>query len=638
MPRPRAPRARETEASSEAPSDPLGVFHEATRRWFASTLGAPTPIQARAFPVLAAHASALLLAPTGSGKTLAAFLAALDHLMFRADALGATLGAEPPGVEVLYLSPLKALGADVERNLRAPLAGLARMAEAGGFAFRAPTVGVRTGDTPARERAELSRRPPSILITTPESLYLLLTSAARASLTRVRTVIVDEIHTMVATKRGAHLFTSLERLEELRAREPGRAQLQRIGLSATQRPLELVARVLGGLEPVPDAPRDARDAPPMRPRPVQVLEDRSKKSLVLSVELPEPPPAGPPEAVGRAERGPPADLASPWPGIHARLVELVRAHRSTMIFVNSRRLAERLAAALNELAGEELALAHHGSVARERRRFIEERLKSGSLPALVATSSLELGIDVGAVELVVQVEAPPSVAAGLQRVGRSGHSVGATSRGVLVPKHASDLLAAAAVSERMLAFDVEPTSPLESPLDVLAQQLVATVAMDDLRDDELFAMVRGAAPFATLPRAVFDDVLDMLSGKYPSVELSDLRPRVTYDRGTGVVTAREGARRIAVTSGGTIPDRGSTGCFCAPTSAATCASASSTKRWCSSRGAARSSCWARARGASTTSRTTECSSRPPRVRSARCRSGAATAPAGPTPWGARWAP
>ncbi|MBX3125854.1 MAG: DEAD/DEAH box helicase [Polyangiaceae bacterium] len=518
----------------------LDRLREPARAWFQATLGEPTSVQAQGLgPILDGH-SVLLSAPTGSGKTLAAFLAAIE---------GLTLGEEPPVPErlrVIYVSPLKALAADIEKNLRTPLVGIVRQAEALGHPCRVPTVAIRTGDTPQHERAAFARRPPDILITTPESLYLLLTSEARARLTSVHTVIVDEIHALCGTKRGSHLFLSLERLEALIG---GRQRLQRIGLSATQRPLDVAAALLGGAEV---------DGDSRRPRAVTVVDAGRHKQLELRVEVPiedlEPVVTKDPDA----PRAP-----SVWPAIHPRLVELIRAHRSTMVFVNSRRLAERLAGAINEAAGEELALAHHGSVSLQQRTVIEERLKQGALPAIVATSSLELGIDMGAVDLVIQIEAPPSVASGVQRVGRAGHSVGEPSRGVIVPKYRGDLLSCAAAAKRMMHAEVEEIRAPRCPLDVLAQQVVAIVAMDAISADELFAMVRRAAPFAELPRRTFDDVLDMLSGRYPSEEFTVLRPRLTWDRTSGALRARDGARRVAVTGGGTIPDRGLYGVFLA---------------------------------------------------------------------------
>ncbi|HYP98727.1 MAG TPA: DEAD/DEAH box helicase [Polyangiaceae bacterium] len=527
-------------------ADPLRDLSLPARDWFETALGAPTRAQALGIPAIISGASTLLLSPTGSGKTLAAFLSAVDKLMH---------SPEPPKearCRVLYVSPLKALAVDIERNLRAPIAGISEAARRLGKDIRVPTLAVRTGDTPQLERARMRRTPPDILITTPESLFLLLTSETRKILESVETLIVDEIHSLVASKRGAHLFLSLERLQALRAGKP----LQRIGLSATQRPLEEVARLLGGFDGE------------QTQRPVTIIDAAQKKPLRLSVELPEP--VAEPEtnesdrlrdiASGPAARGP-AGARSVWPAVHERLVELIREHRTTMIFVNSRRLSERLAAALNELAGRELALAHHGSVAREKRQVIEERLKSGLLPAIVATSSLELGLDIGAVDLVVQIEAPPSIASGLQRIGRAQHHVGGTPEGVLMPKHKADLLATAAATRSMLSGQVEATFYPRNPLDVLAQQLVAMCAVEPYEVDTLYRSVRGAAPFSELPRSAFDGVLEMLSGRYPSDEFPDLRPRLVWDRVNGTVRARSFALRLAVTNAGTIPDRGLYGVF-----------------------------------------------------------------------------
>ncbi|HEY8078850.1 MAG TPA: DEAD/DEAH box helicase, partial [Labilithrix sp.] len=492
-------------------TDALAAFHPAVSAWFRAALGEPTRVQELAWPHIAKGDTTLLLAPTGSGKTLAAFLSAIDRL-------GATPVARDDSprarLKVLYVSPLKALAVDVERNLRAPLAGIAEKAALMGTPLRRLEVGVRTGDTPTAERARMLRAPPDILITTPESLYLLLTSQQREVLASVETVIVDEIHQMAASKRGAHLFLSLERLEAL---VPDR-KLQRIGLSATQRPLEEVARLLAGFERKGKA------------RPVAIVDASAKKTLSITVEVPPP---LPPQELGPLDDEEEADGKSIWPEVHARLVERIRAARSTMVFVNSRRLAERLAAALNEVAGEEIALAHHGSVAKEKRRATEERLKAGDLPAIVATSSLELGIDMGAVDQVIQVEAPPSIASGIQRIGRASHHVGGVPSGVIVPKHKHDLLACAAAAEGIEAGDVEETYYPRNPLDVLAQQIVAITAVGIGRIPEskkkkkldqpmgveveaIWELVRRAAPFAELPRASFEGVLDMLSGRYPS--------------------------------------------------------------------------------------------------------------------------
>lgn len=597
----------------------LAGFGAATREWFGAAFAAPTDAQAGAWRSVAAGRNALVVAPTGSGKTLAAFLWSLDRL-----------AKEPPPPDarhrcrVLYVSPLKALAVDVERNLRAPLAGIRQAATRLGLTPPDITVGMRTGDTPADERRAFARTPPDILITTPESLFLLLTSAARDSLRGVRTVIVDEVHAVAGTKRGAHLALSLERLDALLD-----APAQRIGLSATVRPIDACARFLGGA------------------RPVDVVQPPSSKTIEVSVQVPV-------EDMTRLdEQEPPEDdlgglgprRASIWPAVEERVFALIRSHRSTIVFTNSRRSAERLCARLNELAAEELAAAaapdggrvarggepvgvsellsgddgppagdggppdgpgpgrrrgaeafggpvgppraprqpaevmaqsgaaagaapviaraHHGSVSREERKHIEEALKSGQLPAVVATSSLELGIDMGAVDLVVQIEAPASVAAGLQRVGRAGHQVGAVSRGVVFPKHRGDLLSCTVVAERMGTGAIEELHYPRNPLDVLAQQIVAMVALEPWRLDDLAVLVRRAAPFAELPDSALHAVLDMLSGRYPSTAFAELRPRLVWDRATDVLTGRPGAQRLAVTSGGTIPDRGLFGVFLA---------------------------------------------------------------------------
>ncbi|HUL78031.1 MAG TPA: DEAD/DEAH box helicase [Vicinamibacteria bacterium] len=523
-------------------------FQPAVREWFADTFAAPTKAQRLGWAAITQGQSALVFAPTGSGKTLAAFLAALDRLMF----------APPPGkaerCRVVYVSPLKALAVDVERNLRAPIAGIARVAGRRREAIHIPELAIRTGDTSSEERARMLRHPPDILITTPESLFLVLTSRAREFLAGVETAIVDEIHALVGTKRGAHLALTLERLEEA-TRRP----LQRVGLSATQRPLEEVARYLGGGEGLRQ----------WKPRPVAIVDAGAKKAFDLRVEVPVEDMARLGEVVGPSAdeipEGPASVLQrrSIWPAIHPRLLALVRAHRSTILFVNSRRLAERLAGALNELAGEGVARAHHGSIAREERLLIEDALKAGRLPALVATSSLELGIDMGAVDLVIQIEAPTSVASGMQRIGRASHQVEAVSRGVIFPKYRGDLLASAAVTKAMKEGAVEETRVPQNPLDVLAQHLAAAVALGERRADELYVLVRRAAPWATLARAQFEGVLDMLSGRYPSDEFAELRPRLVWDRLRGVVKPREGTQRLVVQNAGTIPDRGLYGVFLA---------------------------------------------------------------------------
>jgi len=548
--------------------DPLGLFHSAVQTWFLDVFDFPTRPQRLGWPAIARGESTLVLAPTGSGKTLAAFLWTLNQLMF-------STAPEPlQRCRALYVSPIKALAVDVERNLQSPLVGITQAARRLNIEHYQPTVSIRTGDTPSAQRSRFLRHPSDILVTTPESLYLLLTSNAREVLASVETVILDEIHALVPTKRGSHLALSLERLEQLCQR-----RLQRIGLSATQRPLEEVAHFLGGVESASSAasrptapallnlPEEAISEfqDPIAPsfRPVTIVDATEPKQFTLRVEVPvddmarldelDPLPSGP------TSQGP--ARASIWSAIHPKLLELVKTHRSTLLFVNSRRLAERIAGAINELAGETLVRAHHGSMAAEQRKDIEDRLKLGSLRGLVATSSLELGIDMGAIDLVVLIESPPSVASGMQRVGRSGHQVGAVSTATIFPKYRGDLLACAALARAMYDGQVESIRYPRNALDVLAQQIVAMVAMDSWDVNELYRTVCSAAPYAALSRTAFDGVLDMLSGRYPSDEFAELRPRITWDRLSGKLTTREGARRVAVINGGTIPDRGLYGVF-----------------------------------------------------------------------------
>jgi len=512
----------------------LSAFTPRVRDWFLDAFAEPTPVQAQAWPAIATGEHTLISAPTGSGKTLAAFLWALDRLSSdrEADEAGRVAVSAGP-TRLVYVSPLKALSYDVERNLRAPLRGI-------GADLR---VAIRTGDTSQKERMDMRRTPPDVLITTPESLYLMLTSRARELLTQVEHVIVDEIHAVAGTKRGAHLALTLERLAALN--EHGRDP-QRIGLSATQNPLEEVARYLVG-------PR----------RQATIVDAGVRKPLDLKIQVPV-------ESMAEPEQSAPADPLEPvmggeatrksiWPAIYPQVLELVREHRSTIVFVNNRRMAERLALRLNELAEEDIARAHHGSLAREERVVVEEMLKAGQLPCLVATSSLELGIDMGAVDLVLQIESPKSVARGLQRIGRAGHGVGDTSKGRIFPKFRADLLECAVVTKLMREGRIEPTVVPRNALDVLAQHVVAVTAAaepDAVGVDELFALVTRTYSYSELPRALFENVLDMLDGRYPSQEFAELRPRVVWDRVAGTIRARKGSRQLAVTNAGTIPDRG----------------------------------------------------------------------------------
>ena len=578
----------------------LELFHPVTAAWFRAVFEGPTQPQREGWPAISRGDSTLILAPTGTGKTLTAFLWCLDRLMLQPRAVApvvekpkrgrkAEVSMPSQGVRVIYISPLKALAVDVERNLRSPLQGIANMAQRMGIAVHAPEISVRTGDTPANERARFSKHPGDILITTPESLYLLLTSNAGEALRSVETVIIDEIHALVPTKRGAHMALSLERLEALAGRK-----VQRIGLSATQRPLEEVARFLGGAEGTqqvvisasqPSADTTEAEPSGIRFRPVTIVNAGARKRLELTVEVPvedmaklgeiQDTPSGP------SSQGP--KRTSIWQSIHPRLLEIIRAHQSTILFVNARRIAERLAGAINELAGEPIARAHHGSLAAAQRSEIEELLKAGHIRALVATSSLELGIDMGAVDLVIQIEAPPSVASGMQRIGRAGHQVGAPSKGIIFPKYRADLIACAAVTRAMHEGHVESTRYQRNALDVLAQQMVAIIAhpplpvaeaerrMKKFRSDEdespgiaydeLLRIVHSCSGYAGLSTQVFDGVLDMLAGRYPSDEFGELRPRITWDRTKQWLTPRQGVKRIAILNGGTIPDRGLYGVF-----------------------------------------------------------------------------
>ncbi len=591
-------------AAETGETNPLSPFSEPVRRWFEASFSEPTPAQAQGWPKIASGENTLICAPTGSGKTLAAFLWGIDRLAREPRQLGR-------GVRIVYVSPLKALSYDIERNLRAPLRGIGadaqgrgRTATAGAGVVSGVRVGLRTGDTPQRERQAMRRNPPDILITTPESLYLIMTSAAREILAPTEAVIVDEIHAVAQSKRGAHLALTLERLSHLVA-ENGGADPQRIGLSATQRPLERVARFLVG-------PR----------RSCEVADAGRRKELDLEIVVPVEDMTEPDASIEKRRDGGDSGLGDPgldpapatrsiWPAIYPELLRLVREHNSTIIFVNNRRGAERLAKRLNELNADEppselpateqaghgrarggsdgvsdeaavdsgvpaaspgpepagsaaegetsggvIARAHHGSLAHEERVVVEELLKSGRLPCLVATSSLELGIDMGAVDLVIQVESPKSVTRGLQRIGRAGHTLEAVSVGRIFPKFRADLLECAVVARRMREGEIEETVIPRNPLDVVAQHLVSMVADDEWRVDEIERLVTGAEPFSELSREQLENVLDMLDGRYPSDRFAELRPRIVWDRAGGTVRGRKGARQLAVTNAGTIPDRG----------------------------------------------------------------------------------
>ncbi|MGA7397674.1 MAG: DEAD/DEAH box helicase, partial [Solirubrobacterales bacterium] len=570
--------------AKKATTDPLAPFSPEVRRWFEASFDGATPAQAEGWRAISEGSSTLICAPTGSGKTLASFLWGIDSLARRPD--------RPPGVKIVYVSPLKALSYDIERNLKAPLRGIGADI----------SVALRTGDTPQSERAKMRRNPPDILITTPESLYLMLSSGAREIFHSVEAVIVDEIHAVAATKRGAHLALTLERLDHLvqrsqpKTKEPekkpktgnelssydvksiasGRG-IQRIGLSATQRPLERIAKYLVGPK-----------------RECSVIDAGERKKLDLEIVVPVEDMSNP-VVSDQAVTGPAeGHMRSIWPAIYPELLSLVRQHTSTIIFVNNRRAAERLAQRLNELdeedgeslaaslnselpnptatettakkaaelaeagedAGPVLARAHHGSLSHDERTQIEEQLKSGQIPCLVATSSLELGIDMGAVDLVIQVESPKSVARGLQRIGRAGHGLGETSKGRIFPKFRGDLLESAVVTQRMREGSIEETVIPTNPLDVLAQHLISMAALDNWKTRDAYDLVTSTSSFAELSEEQYENVLDMLDGRYPSDRFAELRPRIVWDRTEGTIEGRKGSRSLVVTNAGTIPDRG----------------------------------------------------------------------------------
>ncbi|MBT2483411.1 MULTISPECIES: ATP-dependent helicase [unclassified Microbacterium] len=560
-------------------SDVLERFTPATHDWFQGAFPAPTPAQIGAWDAISAGKHALVVAPTGSGKTLSAFLWAIDSVFReRIEHADAAPQKDRSRTRILYISPLKALGVDVERNLRSPLIGIGQSARRLGLPAPSVTVGVRSGDTTSSDRRKLVSDPPDILITTPESLYLMLTSRAGETLRDVHTVIIDEVHAVAATKRGAHLALSLERLDALRRSHGTEAAAQRIGLSATVRPIDEVARFLGGSAPV------------------EIVAPPASKTFELGVIVPMDDMTNPPPPPGTSSDASGGDAeytevtGSVWPHVEEAIVDRILQNNSTIVFANSRRLAERLTGRLNEIYSERigvpvpeasvpaqmmaqagatagadpvLAKAHHGSVSKEQRAQVEEELKSGILRCVVATSSLELGIDMGAVDLVIQVEAPPSAASGLQRVGRAGHQVGEISRAALFPKHRGDVLHTAIVTERMLQGKIEAIQVPRNPLDILAQQTVAASALGAISVEEWFETVRRSAPFQSLPRSAYEATLDLLAGRFPSDEFAELRPRLVWDRDAGTLTGRPGAQRIAVTSGGTIPDRGLFGVFVA---------------------------------------------------------------------------
>ncbi|MDR2702831.1 MAG: DEAD/DEAH box helicase, partial [Cellulomonadaceae bacterium] len=581
-----------------AVSQVLGRFGAATRAWFQAAFAEPTPAQVEAWQAISSGNNALVVAPTGSGKTLAAFLWAIDKLLH-----GPAPAQRSRRCRVLYISPLKALAADVQRNLRAPLVGINQAGERLGLRTPEVEIGMRTGDTPAAERRSFATKPPDILVTTPESLFLMLTSAARAGLAGIETVIIDEIHALAGTKRGVHLALSLERLDAFLVAQGG-IPAQRIGLSATVSPVTLVANFLSGERAISEGGREAI-----------IVAPESKKEWQIDIVTPVPDltdlSTAPVAAVeGRAGDGIVTDFSEPdysgeatsairkhsvWPYVQESIADQIGAKNSTLVFTNSRRGAERLTTRLNEINAERLgfarpdpgsswagsmpgqsevaaalppeapilARAHHGSMSRTERLRTESELKAGTLPAVVATSSLELGIDMGAIDLVVQVGSPPSVASGLQRVGRAGHQVGAISHGIMYPTHRGDLIPMTVVATRMREGLVEHISMPRSPLDVLAQQIVAALAVDDWNEHELLAVFRRAYPYRDLGEANWYAILDMLSGHYPSEEFGELRARIIWDRTSGMLSGRPGALRLAATSGGTIPDRGLYGVFLA---------------------------------------------------------------------------
>ena len=608
-----------TSATQESPLEP---FSEPVRKWFQASFEAPTPAQAAGWPAIASGAHSLICAPTGSGKTLAAFLWGIDRLAREPERLGS-------GVRIVYVSPLKALSYDIERNLRAPLQGIG-----------APiSVALRTGDTPQSERRAMRREPPDILITTPESLYLMLSSQAREILGGVEAVIVDEIHAVAPSKRGSHLALTMERLDHLAGRasdqpaltddpESAPRRIQRIGLSATQRPLERIGQFLVGTG------RDCEVVDASEPKQLDLqivvpVEDMVEPSPLSNKrrdgadtgKTPHPNLEHSPERIDpgpiEASLDPATNTRSIWPAIYPELLRLVREHNSTIVFVNNRRAAERIAKRLNEMHNDELeqelpatehagnskdggeapreiARAHHGSLSHEERALVEELLKSGELPCLVATSSLELGIDMGAVDLVIQVESPKSVTRGLQRVGRAGHTLGEVSKGRIFPKFRADLLECAVVARRMRTGEIEETVIPQNPLDVLAQHLVSMAALDEWEIDEVERLVRSAQPFAELSREQLENVLDMLDGRYPSEKFAELRPRIVWDRTKGrCAVAPEPGSWPSPT-----PARSPTGASTGFTCRMGGASASSTRRWSTRRGRARPSCSGRAPGGS----------------------------------------